>query len=504
MQVRVWQFLPTGPTAFGNSPYQSLSAFAGNELLIDVDWLVAEDLLAAHDVDPLADLPRHSVDYDRLLPAKCSILDCAAANFPSRGAYELRTAFEEFLHDTDEAWLHEYARFRVLKARHGQAGWQSWERPFRRRFVRSLAKLDRQAGHEIRRIKVLQFVFHRQWRELRMFARECGILLFGDMPIYVAADSADAWTRPDLLQMDRDGVMDAVAGVPPDYFSEDGQLWGNPLYRWKRHEKENFEWWVRRLRHAMSMSDLVRIDHFRGFESYWSVPGDAPTARPGHWIRGPGEALFRTLESRLGPLPIIAEDLGEITQAVTDLRQRFGIPGMQVLQFALADEDFHIDDIEEDCACYTGTHDNDTTIGWFRGKSTDERSDADIRKLRRRVLAITGGKPESIHRDLFRLALQSRARLAIAPMQDVLGLGSAGPPQHAGHQRRQLALADAGRLDHGADRRGNRQSRNGRQPCRTRNNLSSAKLGYTRAGRRTRTRRWQTKTTSTTNDISAD
>ena len=437
--VSVWQFLPTGPTAFGNSPYQPLSVFAGNELLIDVDALIDDGLIGHRDAEPLAALAADTVDFDKLIPAKTTVLLQAAGNFRSGAEAESRAAFDAFVARNDATWLHDYARFRVLKTMHGEAAWTDWDRCFRRRYVRSLQKLDREAAPEIERVKILQFLFDRQWLALRSCAAEHGVTLFGDAPIYLAADSADAWSRPDLLEMDRDGAMPAVAGVPPDYFGVDGQRWGNPLYRWRRHAREDFGWWTSRIRRALALADLVRIDHFRGLEAYWSVPADAASARDGRWVRGPGDALFRALENALGELPIVAEDLGEITPAVTALRRRFGIPGMQVLQFALQDQAFGLADIDEDCVCYTGTHDNNTTIGWFRGKGNDRRRSADNRRLQARVLALTGGSAATVHIDLLRLALESRARLAIAPMQDVLGLGPSArlntPGKAAGNWR---------------------------------------------------------------------
>lgn len=424
MRVSVWQVLPAGPTGFGNSPYQALSLFAGNEMLIDVETLIKEGYLGKRDVEPLLGLSRGAVDYERLVPAKAAVLQNAADRFGGRARAQDRAAFDDFLHRSDQRWLHDYACYRVLKHRYGERAWPHWERGHRRRYIRALAKLERDARVEIDRVKILQFHFHRQWRALRDFAAESGVLLFGDMPIYMAADSADAWTRPDLLQVDRDGVATAVAGVPPDYFDPDGQLWGNPLYRWPRHKKEHFAWWVERVRHAARQTDLVRIDHFRGFESYWSVPADAPTAKDGRWRKAPGDALFGALREKLGQLPIIAEDLGDITPAVTRLRRRFGIPGMQVLQFALADERFDPADIEADCVCYTGTHDNDTSCGWLGGGAHDPRTPAQVRAMRKRVLAHAERFTDAAHLGLLHIALQSAAGLAIAPMQDILGLGS--------------------------------------------------------------------------------
>jgi 4-alpha-glucanotransferase len=288
----------------------------------------------------------------------------------------------------------------------------------------AIAKLEKVARQQIVGIKVLQFLFHHQWHALQSYASEKGVRLFGDMPIYVALDSADAWAHPELLRIDRDGKPDYVAGVPPDYFSDDGQLWGNPLYDWDQHAANGFTWWTERLRHAISLADLVRIDHFRGFAGFWSVPAESRTARDGRWEAGPGAAVFEAMHNALGDLPIVAEDLGVITPAVESLRDRYQIPGMKVLQFEVTKADFDVADIGENCVCYTGTHDNDTTVGWFHGSRDDTRTKKDIAKTREIVLELTNGRPENIHNDLVKLAFGSKAKVAIAPIQDYLGLGS--------------------------------------------------------------------------------
>jgi 4-alpha-glucanotransferase len=270
----------------------------------------------------------------------------------------------------------------------------------------------------------MQFLFFRQWFALRDYAHRNGVLLFGDMPICIALDSSDAWANREILMVDENGRPGSVAGVPPDYFSEDGQLWGNPLYDWKKHAANGYRWWVDRLRATAELADLVRIDHFRGFESYWAVPVGAETARTGIWEPGPGDAIFDAMRAALGTLPIVAEDLGVITPEVEGLRDRHQIPGMRVLQFDVCDADFDLSDIGENCICYTGTHDNDTTLGWFRGSPDDIRSDDDIQLARQAVLGVTGGSAETVHTDLIKAAFSTDAYIAIAPLQDYLGLGS--------------------------------------------------------------------------------
>jgi 4-alpha-glucanotransferase len=425
MGLGVWQFLPTGPTAYGDSPYQPLSAFAGNENLVGVGPLVRAGLVRPDETAALERLPAARVDYGALIPAKRAVLDRAAERFVGRATNgRMRTAYEEFLHRHDAAWLDDYALFRILKARHGERPWPEWDAAFVHREAAALDSVRNAAGDAIERLKFIQFLFDQQWRTLRSRAGELGARLFADMPIYIALDSADAWAHPEMLRVDRNGRPSHVAGVPPDYFSEHGQLWGNPLYDWDYHAANGYRWWIDRLRHAADMADLVRIDHFRGFEAYWSVPVDAGTARDGCWEPGPGAALFDALRAAIGDLPIVAEDLGVITSAVDALRHRYRIPGMKVLQFAVGDPEFRLEDMDENCICYTGTHDNDTTLGWFKGAHGDTRTADEVMATRTAVLQLTGGSAQTIHRDLIRLAFSSPARLAVAPMQDYLGLGS--------------------------------------------------------------------------------
>jgi len=424
MGVSYWQFLPTGPTAYGDSPYQPLSAFAGNENLIGFEPLVRLGLLNVTELEGLKDLPVDRVDYGQLLPVKNQLLNLAARRFSEIAEPELKSAYEDFLERHDRHWLNDYAIYRLLKTRHDERPWMEWETVFARREQAALSRLQEEHGKEIENIKIIQFLYDRQWRTLREYANEKGVSLFGDMPIYIALDSADAWTHPEILLVDQDGRPTHVAGVPPDYFSADGQLWGNPLYDWKYHESDGFHWWIERLKYAASQLDLVRIDHFRGFESFWSVSFGEETAREGEWLTGPGDALFGALKVALGSLPLVAENLGLITPEVEDLRRRYGIPGMTVLQFAIADPDFRIENVEENCVCYTGTHDNDTTVGWFRGGGEDTRSEQEIMEIRWKSIQISGGSEQSIHLDMIRLAFNSRARLAIIPIQDFLGLDS--------------------------------------------------------------------------------
>ncbi|HEX5788633.1 MAG TPA: 4-alpha-glucanotransferase [Woeseiaceae bacterium] len=421
--LALWQFLPLGPTGYGNSPYQPLSSFAGNELLIAVDGLVDLGLLGADETAGLTRLPQDFVDYEALIPRKAALLREAAGRFDARATPFLKAEFAEFRSRHDGTWLRDYALFRILKSVCGDAPWQHWPVPLRSREAAALARVERDHAAAMHAACVLQFLFYRQWQALRRHAQESGVLLFGDVPIYIALDSADAWARPELLKLDPAGWPEAVAGVPPDYFSADGQLWGNPLYDWPRHAATGYAWWVERLRASLDFADLVRIDHFRGFESYWAVPAGAATAREGQWEPGPADGIFEAFRVAFGGLPIVAENLGVITAEVEALRHRHGLPGMIVLQFAVNDPAFRLDGIAFNEVCYTGTHDNDTTIGWFRGGGDDTRSPDEVRATREMALRVTGGTAATIAEDFVRAAFSSPARAAIAPLQDLLGLG---------------------------------------------------------------------------------
>ena len=424
MELSVWQFLPLGPTAYGDSPYQPLSTFAGNEMLVDIGDLIDLGLLSDDEAWELTTLPERYVDYGALIPIKARLLYLAASRFEEVADDEVLDDLNAFLARHDDAWLHDYALYRVLKTNHGERPWPEWRPEYVHREPAALRRLESQEADRLRSLKIIQYLFFRQWSRLRHYAHDKGIELFGDMPIYIALDSADAWANRSILRIDKDGRPDSVAGVPPDYFSEDGQLWGNPLYDWDRHAADNYAWWVDRLRATAELADLVRIDHFRGFEAYWAIPADAATARTGAWEPGPGDAIFDAVRAALGNLPIVAENLGVITPEVESLRERHRIPGMHVLQFDACTPGFTLDAVAEDSVCYTGTHDNDTTVGWFRGSPDDIRSPEEIAEAQRSVLDLTGGCPEMVHIDLVKTAFSTAALLAIAPLQDFLGLGS--------------------------------------------------------------------------------
>jgi len=425
MGLSVWQFLPTGPVIYADSPYQCASAYAGNPLLIDLVALRDQGLVAESELAVFAGLSRDAVRFSELIPLKTQLLARVAERFEASAAASQRSARDEFLATHDRSWLHNYALFQVLRTMHQQRAWTEWDPAYALRDAKALRTIEEAARVQLDVVKTIQFLFFEQWSGLRAYAADKGVSLMGDLPIYIALDSADAWERPELLCLDENGAPTEVAGVPPDYFSAEGQRWGNPLYRWDVHAADGYAWWISRVRYAMTMVDLIRLDHFRGFEGYWAVPAEAETAQAGEWRPGPGKDLFDALQEALGSLPIIAEDLGVITPEVEMLRERYGFPGMKVLQFMVGEEGFDADLIPENCVCYTGTHDNDTTVGWFHGGPGDVRTAEEVRSMQAVVLRHAHGAAETIHEDLIRLAFSTRAALAIAPMQDYLGLGSA-------------------------------------------------------------------------------
>jgi 4-alpha-glucanotransferase len=412
----LWQILPLGPTGHGDSPYQCFSAFAGNPLLVSLDKLVKDGLLERKELQTAPFFSEDAVDYGAVIGFKLPLL---CKSFERIRGSERAQAFDDFC-AAEASWLDDYALFMALKAWHGGASWDTWERDAKpaARQPGALERWRDKLADQVDAQKYLQFLFFSQWRQVKAYARERGIRIIGDAPIFVAYDSADVWAHPDLFYLDADGHPTVVAGVPPDYFSATGQLWGNPLYRWERMAKTGYAWWVARLKALLNLVDIVRLDHFRGFEAYWQVPADEPTAVNGEWVQGPGAAFFQALERELGELPIIAEDLGLITPAVIALRDQFSFPGMKILQFAFggdADDPYLPHNYAPNCIVYTGTHDNDTTLGWFSSRGEAER---------RAVQRYLGRDGSDICWDMLRLAFASVADVAIAPLQDVLRLGS--------------------------------------------------------------------------------
>jgi 4-alpha-glucanotransferase len=414
-----WQVLPLGPTSYGDSPYQSFSAFAGNPYLIDPELLIARGWLEAE--EPPA-YPLHKVDYGWLYDTRWPLLRRAYAGFVARASEADKDAFIAFRRK-EAGWLADYALFMALKNKFGGKPWNEWSPELVRREPQALEAARRELAEEVGMHEWTQWLFYASWAELRAYAAHRGIRIIGDMPIFVAYDSSDVWANPQYFYLNPDGTPSVVAGVPPDYFSETGQLWGNPLYRWDVMQAEGFGWWIARIRQSLETCDLVRIDHFRGFEAYWEIPGDAHTAVRGRWVKAPGEALFQAVRKALGDAPIIAEDLGVITPEVEALRDGFGFPGMKILQFAFSDETnpFLPHNYPEDgnVIVYTGTHDNDTTLGWYKTAPEEEK------EFMRSYLQdndITFDTPAEVPWALITLAFKSPAKLAVVPLQDVLGL----------------------------------------------------------------------------------
>jgi 4-alpha-glucanotransferase len=413
---RLWQVLPLGPTGYGNSPYQSLSAFAGNPLLIDPLALVAEGLLTNDDLIAPA-ISAKQVQFEAARSLKEQLLTLAFRNYQRAPRAELRAEFEQFC-ELSHLWLDDYALFRALKNKHEGAGWWSWERELAARDPSALHKARTELSNEVTAQKFFQFCFFRQWNALRDHSNALGIKIIGDLPIFVAHDSADVWVNREYFKLDDRGDPTKVAGVPPDYFSDTGQLWGNPVYNWDALRRDGFKWWTDRVGFALTQFDLLRIDHFRGFAAGWEIPAGDPTAQNGEWVTAPGQELFAALSEELSELPIIAENLGVITPDVEALRDEFGFPGMRVLQFAFGDDatNLHLPhNYSRDLVAYTGTHDNDTTVGWF------EQADSAARSFCLRYLNSEG---RDIHWDFIRAVLASVADTVITPLQDVLGLGN--------------------------------------------------------------------------------
>jgi 4-alpha-glucanotransferase len=425
----VWQVLPLGPTGYGDSPYQCFSAFAGNPLLVSLDRLRDDGLLTTADLAGKPEFPEDGVDYGRVIPFKRSLLARALAAFDREAGPRDREAFGAFVAG-HEAWLPDFGLFMALKRANDGTAWNTWDRALVRREPRALERARRDLAREIREVEFEQWIFFEQWADVRQQARERGIRIMGDIPIFVAHDSADVWAHPGIFHLAADGRPSFQAGVPPDYFSATGQLWGNPLYRWPALARTGYAWWIDRFRAVLALVDLVRLDHFRGFEAYWEVAGDAETAVEGRWVKGPGAAFFEALRRALGELPIVAEDLGVITPEVEALRDRFGFPGMAILQFAFG-ADAHANDFlphnyPRNKFVYTGTHDNDTVVGWWRaGVGDSTRTAAEVEKEHERALAYCGGDGSEIHWDFLRTLFVSVADTAVVPLQDVLGLGAA-------------------------------------------------------------------------------
>lgn len=425
----LWQILPLGPTSYGDSPYQSPSTSAGNPLWIGLDLLLRDHLLSKKELDSFPHFPDSHVDFGPLIQARTQIMAQVAAAFQKRAPAPLQRQFHAFCRK-NAPWLDDYALFTAIKDAHNGLPWTQWPPPLAHRQKSALLDAASRYASRIFSVQLEQFLFEQQWLELRAYAAKQQVRFIGDIPIFVAHDSADVWANPGLFFLNNDGTPSVVAGVPPDYFSATGQLWGNPLYRWDAHRFQGYEWWAARLRRTFQLVDIVRIDHFRGFEAYWEIPGGQTTAIHGRWVKGPNAELFDVLKQKLGPLPIIAEDLGIITPPVDALRNHCGFPGMRILQFAFGNDDraaeFRPESYPVNCVAYTGTHDNDTTIGWFHAKpgAGSTRTADEIAAEHRTILDYLHTDGSEINWDLISLGARSNAATFILPMQDLLGLGS--------------------------------------------------------------------------------
>ncbi len=414
----IWQILPLGPTGYGNSPYQTTSVFAGNPLFLDMDSLRHEGLLPDDYEKEMPHFPENRVDFEAVINWKLPLLSQAYSRFAQSASPEERQRFEEFLKQHDQLWLHNYALFMALKERFGGQAWNRWPEGYKNRDPHFLSRAAEELSGQIISHKFCQYLFFKQWTNLRSYANERGVRILGDIPIYVTFDSAEVWATQDRFDLDEQGNPGMVAGVPPDYFSETGQLWGNPIYDWKAMEAHGFQWWIDRVRVTLDYVDYVRMDHFRGFEAYWAVPFGEETAVKGKWVKGPGSKLFDALIGALGEIPLVVEDLGFITPEVEALRDHYNFPGMKILQFAFGNgpkDPYLPHNFPQNCVVYTGSHDNDTTLGWYQSAPAHEQ------EFCRKYI---GGLRESISWEMIRLAASSTAVMSLYPLQDVLALGS--------------------------------------------------------------------------------
>jgi 4-alpha-glucanotransferase len=424
----LWQLLPLGPTGYGDSPYACYSAFAGNELLISPEKLFEAGLLSRSELDEVPSLPGEKVDFGSALEIKQRFLAQACTRYQETAHSEFSSAFRSFA-EKNSFWLTDYALFRALKDEHGGQPWHEWESALAQRDASAIAGVTQKLHDRIEKHKFAQFLFFKQWFELRDYCHTLGLRLIGDVPIFVAHDSADVWTYPEEFKLENNGRPTVVAGVPPDYFSATGQLWGNPIYDWDHMRKNDFRWWIERVRANLRMVDVVRLDHFRGFAACWEIPAGDSTAERGSWVEAPGRELFDALHKALGDLPIIAEDLGVITPDVEGLRDELGLSGMRVLQFAFSGERANANlphNYPRNVVAYTGTHDNDTTVGWFESLADADsaRTSAERKSEKEFCLKYLDSDGAEIHWDFIRAVMASVANTAVVPLQDLLGLGN--------------------------------------------------------------------------------
>lgn len=452
----LWQIFPLGPTGYGDSPYQCFSAFAGNPLLISPEFLIKDGLLSEDDVSSLTTFNKHKVNFGEVIEQKNIVLRKAFTKFYPKSHQNKK--FKKFCNDNAD-WLNDYSLFMASKNFHKGVIWTDWSEDIAFRKDGAVEKWTIKLKDEIEYQKFLQFKFNEQWQNIKNYAHEKGIKIIGDLPIFIAYDSADTWANKNLFTVNEKGKLETVAGVPPDYFSPTGQLWGNPLYRWNEMEKDDFNWWRKRFSKLLELVDIIRIDHFRGFEAYWEIPGDAPTAETGRWVKAPGHKLFKSIRKHIGNVPIIAEDLGVITREVEELRDSFNFPGIKILQFAFGDsgeKKFLPHNFIPNCVVHTGSHDNDTTRGFFE---KEKALKSGIFEAAQEYLGYYG---DDICQELIRMAYASVANIVVIPMQDILNLDSSArmnfpgklgdgnwtwrfswdqiPPKLAGHLKRMTEI----------------------------------------------------------------
>lgn len=430
--IRIWQVLPLNPTGYGDSPYQSLSAFAGNPMLISLETLAADGLLDQDLLRVRPDFPEDRVDFGSVIPWKLGLLRKAASKFFASCTLPQKAEFAVFI-EQNGAWLDDYALFMAAKDAHQGRVWTEWDPGLAVRKPSAMKRWSEKLSSEIAACKFWQFTFFRQWSAIREECARRGLRIMGDIPIYAAHDSADVWAHPELFWLDESGRSLKVSGVPPDYFSATGQLWGNPIYRWDAMQASGYRWWIERLRASLNLFDMVRLDHFRGFEAFWEIPAGEPTAMHGRWVKGPGAELFQVLTDALGPLPIVAENLGVITPEVEAIRKQFGYPGMAILQFAFSTDpqapSFRPHNYQPQLVAYTGGHDNDTMFGWWRsGVAQSTRTQLDVKKEYADAQNYLGVGADELDREVnwifIREVMKSVADTVLFPLQDVLGLGS--------------------------------------------------------------------------------
>lgn len=420
---RLWQVFPLGPTGYGDSPYQTFSAFAGNPLLISPELLHQENLLTKEEISNPPHFDRTHIDYGWVIDYKYSLLKKAYENFKNHKE-KFQKEYDEFCKE-HKAWLDDYALFMAIKDAHGGVAWTDWQEDIKLRKESAIKEWTEKLADSIEFRKFIQHIFFKQWHKLKDYAHSKNIKIIGDLPIFIAYDSVDLWANQNLFSVDKNGNLISVAGVPPDYFSATGQLWGNPLYKWDEMGKDEYKWWRMRIENLLELVDIIRIDHFRGFDAYWEIPAGSPTAETGRWVKGPGHKFFNAVKKHLGDLPIIAEDLGVITKSVEKLRDDFNLPGIKILQFAFGtgmENKFLPHNVIKNCIVHTGSHDNDTTRGYFEKAKEDKNSD--IFEFTKNYLDYFGDDAAIINEKLIKAAYMTVADMVVIPMQDVLNMGS--------------------------------------------------------------------------------